>query len=85
MSPSALAPEPSFKLTPIAKSVKDKTDFGVTAEGLDLNNISGMDHTISMVDTCDTYHKCRWGCSCSGRCYLDTQGKPLSQPQSSWA
>jgi xanthine dioxygenase len=41
MSPSANLPEPSFSVTPIAKTPKDKTNFGAVLEGLDLNDISG--------------------------------------------
>ncbi|KAJ4290352.1 hypothetical protein N0V90_010568 [Kalmusia sp. IMI 367209] len=43
MSTSATALEPSFTVTPISKSVKDKTNFGVVAECLDLNEISDAD------------------------------------------
>ncbi|KAJ9157778.1 Clavaminate synthase-like protein [Pleurostoma richardsiae] len=43
MSPSTLLPEPSFSLTPMEKSLKEKTNFGAVVEGLNLEDISDAD------------------------------------------
>jgi hypothetical protein len=41
MAPGILAPEPTFTATPMAKTQKEKHDFGAVIEGFDLENISG--------------------------------------------
>jgi hypothetical protein len=41
MSPGKLL-EPSFTLTPIEKSPKEKTNYGAVITGLDLNAVDGI-------------------------------------------
>lgn len=41
MSPSTLAAEASFTITPMTKSPKEKHDFGAIVTDLDLNDITG--------------------------------------------
>lgn len=41
MSPSAMAPEVTFTVTPMNKSPKEKHNFGAIVTDLDLNDISG--------------------------------------------
>jgi hypothetical protein len=41
MAPGILAPEPTFMVTPMTKTQKEKHDFGAVIEGIDLQNISG--------------------------------------------
>lgn len=41
MAPGILAPEPTFTVTPMTKTPKEKHNFGAVIEDLDLENISG--------------------------------------------
>ncbi|KAH8681919.1 hypothetical protein BX600DRAFT_429821 [Xylariales sp. PMI_506] len=43
MSPGKLVSEPSFKLTPLEKTAKEKYNFGAVVEGVDLNNVTDDD------------------------------------------
>lgn len=43
MSPSTLAAEASFTITPMTKSPKEKHDFGAIVTDLDLNDITDAD------------------------------------------
>lgn len=54
MAPGILAPEPSFTLNEMDKSVKEKHDFGAVIEDLDLNNISGVYNVIIITATSES-------------------------------
>jgi hypothetical protein len=41
MAPGVLAPEPTFVVTPMTKTAKEKHNFGAVIEGIDLENICG--------------------------------------------
>lgn len=41
MAPGILAPEPTFTVKEMAKSTKEKHNFGAVIDDLDLDNISG--------------------------------------------
>jgi hypothetical protein len=41
MSPGILARDPTFTVTPMTKTQKEKHNFGAVIEGVDLENISG--------------------------------------------
>jgi hypothetical protein len=41
MAPGILAPEPTFVVTPMTKTPKDKHNFGAIVNGIDLENIDG--------------------------------------------
>ena len=43
MSPGKLIAEPSFTVTDLPKSAKDKTNYGAVIEGVDLNNVNDAD------------------------------------------
>ena len=47
MAPGILAPEPTFTVKGMEKTVKEKHDFGAMIDDLDLNSISGK-HTGAM-------------------------------------
>jgi len=51
MSPVAITPEPTFTVTPIAKTKAQKFDFGAIVDGLDLNDVAGIDTYSSMIAT----------------------------------
>jgi hypothetical protein len=70
MFPSAVAAEPSFKITPIPTPLEVKTNYGVTIDGLDLNNVTGKANLL--VDACKS-HLDRFGCQSTRQCNLDSQ------------
>ena len=41
MAPGILVPEPSFTISPMTKTAKDKHNFGAIIEDIDLENIEG--------------------------------------------
>jgi len=47
MAPGILAPEPTFTVKEMEKTVKEKHSFGAVIDDLDLNGISGK-HTGAM-------------------------------------
>jgi hypothetical protein len=59
MAPGILAPEPTFTVKEMAKSTKEKHNFGAVIDDLDLDNISGEYNTDPMMKCCELTLCCR--------------------------
>jgi hypothetical protein len=78
MAPGILAPEPTFTVTPMARTQKEKHDFGAVIEGLDLENISG--EALEARLTKISKNEDRFRCPGAGRCDLDPQTRGREGP-----